>query len=130
MAIENDKNVLLTHKKEITDKDLEEIKALRDLKEAIKILEEQEKKATGKKRYKLKKWLIEMHQEQYIIKDSYKPIMGNSGTTIKNLTKINLEEHITIDENGEPISDCAVTFFNPDHVCALLCNYSALKQDC
>ena len=52
MAIDNDKNVLLTHKKEITDKDLEEIKALRDLKEAIKILEEQEKKATGKKRYR------------------------------------------------------------------------------
>ena len=130
MAIDNDKNVLLTHKKEITDKDLEEIKALRDLKEAIKILEEQEKKATGKKRYKLKKWLIEMHQEQYIIKNSYKPTMTNSGTTIKNLTKINLDEYITIDENGEPVSNCAVSFFNPAHVCALLCNYSALKQDC
>ena len=130
MAIENDKNVLLTHKKEITDKDLEEIKALRDLKEAIKILEEQEKKASGKKRYKLKKWLIEMHQEQYVIKDSYKPTMASSGATIKNLTKISLDEHITIDENGEPVSDCAVSFFNPTHVCALLCNYSALKQDC
>ena len=55
MAIDNDKNVLLTHKKEITEKDLKEIKALRDLKEAIKILEEQEKKATGKRRYKIKK---------------------------------------------------------------------------
>ena len=130
MAIENDKNILLTHKKEITDKDLEEIKALRDLKEAIKILEEQEKKASGKKRYKLKKWLIEMHQEQYVIKDSYKPTMASSGTAVKNLTKISLDEHITIDEHGEPISDCAVSFFNPTHVCALLCNYSALKQDC
>ena len=55
MAIENDKNVLLTHKKEITDKDLKEIKALRDLKEAIMILEEIEKKAIGKKRFKIKK---------------------------------------------------------------------------
>ena len=55
MAIENDKNVLLTHKKEITDKDLKEIKALRDLKEAIMILEEIEKKAVGKKRFKIKK---------------------------------------------------------------------------
>ena len=130
MAIENDKNVLLTHKKEITEKDLEEIKALRDLKEAIKILEEQEKKATGKRRYKLKKWLIEMHQEQYIIKDSYKPTMASSGSAVKSLTKIDLAENITIDEKGEPVSDCAVTFFNPAHVCALLCNYSALKQDC
>lgn len=130
MAIDNDKNVLLTHKKEITDKDLEEIKALRDLKEAIKILEEQEKKASGKKRYKLKKWLIEMHQEQYVIKDSYKPTMASSGAAVKNLTKISLDEHITIDEKGEPVSDCAISFFNPTHVCALLCNYSALKQDC
>ena len=130
MAIDNDKNVLLTHKKEITDKDLEEIKALRDLKEAIKILEEQEKKAPGNKRYTLKTSSIEVHQEQYIIKNSYKPTMTNSGTTIKNLTKINLDEYITIDENGEPVSNCAVSFFNPAHVCALLCNYSALKQDC
>lgn len=130
MAIDNDKNVLLTHKKEITEKDLKEIKALRDIKESIKILEEEEKKATGKRRYKIKKWLIEMHQEQYVIKDSYKPAMGSLGTTVKNLTKISLSEHITIDENGEPVSNCAVTFFNPSHVCALLCNYSALKQDC
>lgn len=130
IAIENDKNVLLTHKKEITNKDLEEIKALRDLKEAIKIIEEAEKKATGKKRYKLKKWLIEMHQEQYVVKDSYKPTMTGMGATIKNLTKIDLTEHITINDKGEPESDCVVTLFKPEHVCALLCNYSALKQDC
>ena len=55
MTIENDKNVLLTHKKEITKKDLEEIKELRDLKESIKIVEDMEKAATGKEKYKLKK---------------------------------------------------------------------------
>ena len=49
---------------------------------------------------------------------------------VKNLTKISLDEHITIDEKGEPVSDCAVSFFNPTHICALLCNYSALKEDC
>ena len=127
--IENDKNVLLTHKKEITNKDLEEIKALRDLKEAIKIVEDLEKTATGKKRYQLKKMLIEMHQEQYIIKDNYRPAVTTS-TTIKNLTHTSLEEHITFDECGEPVSDCLVSLFNPEHVCALLCNYSALKEDC
>lgn len=130
MAIEDDKNVLLTHKKEISDKDLKEIKALRDLKEAIMILEEIEKKATGKKRFKIKKWLIEMHQEQYIIKDSYRPVITSSATSVKNLTKISLNEKITINEDGEPVSNCAITFFKPEHVCALLCNYSALKEDC
>lgn len=129
MLEEGDKNILLTNKKEITNKDVAEIKALQDLKEAIKIIEEKEKTATGKKRFKLKKWLIEMHQEQYIIKDSYKPTMTISNI-VKSLTKTDLDENITIDENGEPVSDCIVSFFNPEHVCALLCNYSALKQDC
>ena len=131
MTIEDDKNVLLTHKKEITNKDLEEIKALRDLKEAIKLLEEKEKAAIGKDRYKIKKALIEMHQEQYIIKDSYKPTINSLGTTIKSLTKVDLNENIRIDKaTGEPVSDCIITLFNPAHVCALLCNYSALKEDC
>lgn len=129
MLEEGNKNILLTQKKEITNKDLEEIKDLKDLKEAIKIIEELEKAATGKKKYKLKKWLIEMHQEQYIIKDSYRPNMTNTNT-IKSLTKTSLNEHITIGENGDPISDCLVSFFNPEHICALLCNYSALKEDC
>ena len=130
LMIENDKNVLLTHKKEITKKDLEEIKDLNDLKESIKIVEQMEKAATGKKKYKLKKWLIEMHQEQYIIKDAYRPAMSPTNAVVKNLTKARLNENIIIDENGEPKSDCMVDLFNPTHICALLCNYSALKEDC
>ena len=53
--IDNDKNILLTHKKEITDIDLENIDSLKDLKESIKIIEKKEKEATGKNKYKLKK---------------------------------------------------------------------------
>ena len=53
--IDNDKNILLTHKKEITDGDLENIDSLKDLKESIKIIEKREKEATGKNKYKLKK---------------------------------------------------------------------------
>ena len=53
--IDNDKNILLTHKKEITDYDLENIDSLKDLKESIKIIEKKEKEATGKNKYKLKK---------------------------------------------------------------------------
>ena len=128
--IENDKNILLTHKKEITEKDLKTINSLKDLKESIKIIEEKEKKATGKNKYKYKKWLIEMHQEQYIIKDAIKGVSAFSKATAKSLTKTDLKEEIYIDENGEPISDCLVSFFNPEHLCALLCNYSALKEEC
>ena len=51
----DDKNVLLTHKVSITDKDVEEIQPLQDLKESIAILEESVAKATGKKKFLLKK---------------------------------------------------------------------------
>lgn len=129
LMIENDKNVLLTHKKEITKKDLEEIKDLNDLKESIAIVEKMEKAATGKKKFKLKKWLIEMHQEQYIIKDAYRSAVTPT-TAIKNLTKAKLSEEISIDEDGEPHSNCLIDLFNPIHISALLCNYSALKEDC
>jgi len=130
LMIENDKNVLLTHKKEITKKDLEEIKDLNDLKESIAIIEKMEKAATGKKKFKLKKWLIEMHQEQYIIKDAYRNAVTPTSAAIKNLTKARLNEEITIDEDGEPHSNCLIDLFNPTHISALLCNYSALKEDC
>lgn len=47
----------------------------------------------------------------------------------KSVAQMDLGENITIDENGEPQSDGRITLFNPAHVCALLCNYSALKEE-
>lgn len=124
----DDKNVLLTPKISITEKDLEDIPALRDLKESIAAVERMEKAATGKRKFLLKKQLIEMHQEQYTIKNNVKqPIMTPSFA--KGFSKLDLTEHITINEEGEPESDGLITFFNHNHVSALLCNYSALKED-
>lgn len=131
---EPDKNILFTHKKEITKQDLEKIKDLRDLQESIAALEKMVNAATGKKKYKLKKWLIEMRQEQYLIKDLLNPTIGSgstsSGKGLRNVTRVDLDEKITIDENGEPVSSCLISLFNPKHIAALLANYSALKEDC
>lgn len=124
----DDKNVLLTHKVSITEKDVEEIKPLQDLKESIAAVERMMEKATGKRKFKLKQYLIEMHQEQYTIKGAYKQQMA-SGNVVKSITKTDLSENITIDENGEPVSDGLLTFFNHKHMSAILCNYSALKED-
>ena len=130
----DDKNRLLTHKYKITEKDLNEIKPLKDLRESIAAVEKMEKEATGKRKFLLKKQLIEMHQEQYIIKNFYKenavmPSNGGSSKLIKGFSKMKIEENITIDENGEPVSNSVISFFNPIHVSALLCNYSSLKED-
>ena len=130
----DDKNRLLTHKYKITEEDLKEIKPLKDLRESIAAVEKMEKEATGKRKFLLKKQLIEMHQEQYIIKNFYKenavmPSSGGNSKLIKGFSKMKIEENITIDENGEPVNNSVISFFNPAHVSALLCNYSSLKED-
>ena len=124
-----DKSIRLTQKKEISAEDLAQNKELRDLKESIALIEQLEKAATGKDKYRLKKWLIELHQEQYIVKDILKPTITPNAIA-RSIAQMDLAENITIDENGEPHSDARITLFNPDHVCALLCNYSALKEEC
>lgn len=124
----NDKNVLLTHKEKITDEDVAEIRPLQDLRASIAAVERMEKAATGKKKFLLKKQLIEMHQEQYLIKSSFKSQMAPTAV-VKSISKVDLEENITINRNGEPVSDGLISFFNPKHISALLCNYSSLKED-
>lgn len=124
-----DKSIRLTQKKEISATDLAEIPELQKLKESIAEIEKLEASAQGKDRYRLKKWLIELHQEQYIIKDIFKPTMS-ANAIAKSIAQMDLDEHITIGEDGEPHSDGRITLFNPNHVSALLCNYSALKDEC
>ena len=124
----NDKNILLTPKIAITPKDIEEIPGLKELRDNIEQIEKLEKIARGKKRYLLKKQLIEMRQEQYILKNEFrKPIHCMHLT--KSFNEINFDENISIDENGNPKSDGILTFLNPTHISALLCNYSKLKEN-
>ena len=126
--ITNDKNILFTPKISITQEDIETIPPLKELREAIEQVEAAEKRATGKKKFLLKKQLIEMRQDQYVIKNSYKqPIYCING--IKSFAKLDLSEHITIDENGEIHTDCLISIFNPKHISLLLCNYSKLKEE-
>ena len=127
--IANDKNIIFTPKVSITQKDIDEIPALRDLRSAIDRVEQEEKKAVGKKKFLLKKQLIEMRQDQYVIKNSYRQPMYCMNA-IKSFSKIDFDEHIKINEKGEVQSDGLITLFNPKHVSALLCNYSKLKEDC
>ena len=126
--ITNDKNILLTPKTSITQKDIDDIEPLRVLREAIEIVEKEEKAATGKRKFLLKKQLIEMRQDQYSIKSAYKPPMYATGI-VKSFVKADLSENITMNECQEPVSDGFISFFNPFHISALLCNYSLLKEE-
>ena len=124
------KGVLLAPKIEITEEDIAEIPELADFRNQIAATEAQFEKASGKDKYRLKKQLIDMHRDQYVIKAAYKPVVGSSPIRPSAIAAISLEEHITMDENDEPVSDGAITLFNPTHIVLLLHNYSALKQEC
>lgn len=124
----NDKNVLLTPKVEITQEDLDTIPGLKELKESIAEVEAAVKVATGKKKYLLKKQVIEMRQDQYVIKNAFKQPMYSRNLT-KTLAKVDLSEHCWMDEKGDVHSDGIINFFEPAHIVAILCNYSGLKME-
>lgn len=125
---EGDKNILFIPKIGITEDDINTIPGLKELREEIKKIEIMQRAAKGKQKFLLTKQLIEMRQDQYVLKSAYKPPVTATRLT-KSLNQINLDEHITINEDGEPISNGVISFFNPQHICCLLCNYSRLKED-
>lgn len=126
--IANDKNIIFSPKVSITEKDLAEIAPLKQLRDAIEVVEEQAKKAKGKKAFLLKKQLIEMRQDQYVIKNSYRrPIYCMN--LVKSFKKIDLSEKISIKEDGTITSSGLINFFDEKCVSVLLCNYSKLKED-
>ncbi len=124
----NDKNVLLDPKKEITQEDIETIPGLKELRESIAKVEAEAKMATGKRKFLLKKQVIEMRQDQYVIKNAFKQPMYSRSLT-KTMAKLDLDEKIYIDEKGEVRSTGIINFYNPAHIVALLCNYSGLKME-
>ena len=126
--ITNNKNVIFQPKITITKKDIEEIPPLKQLREAIDTWDAKLKVTEGKDAFTIKKALIEMRKDQYIIKNSYRqPIIPNKLTRSKYMLKMDDTTHL-FDEEGYPIPE-GVSLMNPEICSAILCNYSKLKQD-
>lgn len=124
----DDKNIIFSPKTGISPKDIEEVPGLKQLRADIEAIELLEKNARGKRKYLLKKQLIEMRQQQYIMKNEYrKPIQLLNIT--KSFNAIDFSEEFTVDKNGNLESDGLIDFMNPKHISALLCHYSKLKQE-
>ena len=124
--ISSDKNVIFQPKVTITKKDIEEIPPLRELRETIEKWEKLLKQVSGKDAYIVKRSLIEMRKDQYIIKNCYKrPIVFASVThNTRSYIKIPFEEWI--DENGQP-QYSGISFLNPKVCANILQNFPALK---
>ena len=128
LVAESDKNALFKPKISITKKDLEEIPELQQVRDAIKLWEEKFKTAEGRDKYIIKKAIIDLRRDQYIIKEAYrKPVMAKG--VIHQKHTIPLDESWSFDEDGYVVPE-GVSLMNPKVVSAILCNYSALKQDC
>lgn len=125
--INNDKNMYLTPKIEITEEDIAEVPGLKELREQIQKIEAQAKAATGKTKYSLKKQVIEMRQQQYILKELWRQPHRTSTASHTGGNRIEISDEVHFDEKGEPTSDAIVTFFKPEHISAILCNYEILN---
>ena len=129
LIIENDKNIILTPKHKITQKDIDEIPGLKQVNDEIKRLETQVFPfAKGKQKFSVKQNIMDLYKDQYILRASHRGSI-NCINTIKSVTKLDLYENITIAEDGELIIDSNLSLLEPKHVCAMLCNYSKLKEN-
>lgn len=126
--IKEDKNTIFQPKISITKKDVETIPFLQQLRDSINDWEIALKSASGRPAYTIKKALIEMRKDQYVIKQAFqKPIVFNK-LTRSMAPNIKLEDTSWIDEKGE-IHIEGVSLMCQATISAILCNYSKLKQD-
>lgn len=125
--ITEDKSVIFQPKVKITKEDLIEIPILKQLRDAIELWEVKLKSASGRDAYIIKKTLIDLRKDQYVIKNAYRcPIVFNKITHTNFPTVLPFEEWI--DENGD-VQHSGVSLMNQQICQIILCNYSKLKQD-
>ena len=128
MIVQNDKNIIFTPKIKITEQDVSSIPALKQLRDSISLVEQIQKKAKGKKKYLLKKQLIQMRQDQYVIKNSYKQPMYCMNA-VKSFNNLHFDDNIIIKSDGTIEDKSLISLMNPKHISVLLCNFIKLKED-
>lgn len=127
-----DKNIIFRPKVSITEDDIAEIPHLKQLRESIDALEEQFKKATdGKQKYSLKKNIIDLRKDQYVLKNSYCPKIWssrNGGFSLNEEFKFDEYEDIEVKADGQIIAKTPYNFFNINYTSAFCQNYDTIKS--
>lgn len=125
--INESKTTIFQPKVTITKKDLEEIPFLQQIREAIQSWEKKLKTASGRDAYIIKKAIIELRKDQYVVKNAYRQPMVSTKLTRSNFPT-RWDDSYSFDEEGYVIPE-GCSFCNPQVVSALLCSYSKLKTD-
>lgn len=128
--INENKQTILTPKISITQKDLDEIPLLKEIKKDIAEVEKLLLTASGKDKYRLRKWLIELRQDQYIVKDSFRKTQKFAKIT-KNIMDVSniLDEEEVLTKEKRVQGSGVISLYNPKHIELLLQYYSKLKED-
>ena len=125
--INEDKHTIFQPKKSITQKDLEQHQELRDIKDAINFWENEERAATGHSVYVIKQAIIELRKDQYVVKDELlHPQKATNMTFSKPPLYLQGEEFL---DKERQVQTSGISLCDPKVCCAILVNYSGLKQD-
>lgn len=127
---DNGKNTIFQPKVTITKKDLEEIPPLRELRESIARWEKLQKTVSGREAFIVKRTLIEMRKDQYLIKNAYRqPIVFTKITRgLKTSVPLPSDEWVEYDEKGNAaIRFSGVSFCDYKAVSEILQVFPALK---
>lgn len=128
---ENGKNTIFQPRVTITKKDIEEIPYMKQLREGIEFWENMLTKVSGKDAFIVKRTLIEMRKDQYVLKNSYRqPIIFTKITRSgKTHPKLPYEEWITYDAQGNAaIQYSGLSFCDYRVVSEILQLFPALKN--
>lgn len=126
---DNNKNTIFKPKISITKEDIETIPPLKELRKGIQAYEDALKQAKGTEKARLiKKALIEMRRDQYIIKSAYlKPIQPSSRIPPYQRTHPKLEDTSFI--KGQKVTVQGLSLMDPKVTSAILRDYSRLRQE-
>lgn len=124
--VNDNKNSIFQPKVTITKKDIAEIPFLEQIRGAIAFWEKKLPKVSGKDRYIVKKTIIDLRKDQYVVKNAYrKPITATKLTRSRYLLK--MDDDFDFDDDGYPIPQ-GVSLMDPKIISTILCNYSGLKE--
>lgn len=104
LITDNGKNTIFQPKVTITKQDLEDIPLLRQLRESIERWERIQKTVSGREAFIVKRTLIEMRKDQYVLKNAYKtPIVFTKiSRGMKVYPPLPWREWVEYDEQGNP----------------------------
>ena len=126
--IANDKNIIFQPKISITKKDIETIPFLRQLRQEISTWDIMLKFSSGKEAYIIKKALIEMRKDQYIIKQAHQRLVIPTKITNSGQVSLILDDTSYIDDDLQ-LHVSGISIMDPNICSGILCNYSKLKED-